>query len=77
MTDSVSADASAPKEALTPLDKTTKYGFRAKPPSMKSTWLIIYIILSFLLVLSLLFFLRWYVKTGSELMEMGDDTSSE
>jgi hypothetical protein len=48
------------KDALKPIDKNTKMGFKAKPPSAKSTWLIIYIILGFLAILSLLFFFRWY-----------------
>ncbi|MGQ9660795.1 MAG: hypothetical protein ACUVWX_00475 [Kiritimatiellia bacterium] len=33
-----------------------------KPPSAKTTWLIIYIVLGFLALISLLFFLRWYVR---------------
>ena len=48
------------ESALRPQKNTQKYGFKAKPPSMKTTWLIIYIILGFLTVMSLLFFLRWY-----------------
>jgi hypothetical protein len=35
-------------------------------PSTKTTWLIIYIILGFLGVFSLLFFLRWYGKSRAE-----------
>lgn len=48
------------ESALRPQSKNTKLGFKAKPPSMKTTWLIIYIILGFLAIMSLLFFLRWY-----------------
>ena len=54
------------KSALRPRSKATKMGFKAKPPSMKSTWLIIYIILGFLALFSILFFLRWYGKSKSE-----------
>ncbi|MDP6631372.1 MAG: hypothetical protein QGH29_10425 [Kiritimatiellia bacterium] len=52
------------ESALRPQTKNTKYGFKAKPPSMKTTWLIIYIILGFLAIMSLLFFLRWYGGKG-------------
>jgi len=52
------------ESAMRPQTKNTKYGFKAKPPSMKTTWLIIYIILGFLAVMSLLFFLRWYGGKG-------------
>lgn len=48
------------ESALRPKTKETKHGFIAKAPSMKTTWLIIYIVLGFLAVMSLLFFLRWY-----------------
>jgi hypothetical protein len=49
--------------AIKPLDKKSKYGFLLpKPPSLKTTWLLIYIILGFLALLSLLFFLRWFGK---------------
>lgn len=52
------------ESALRPQTKNTKYGFKAKPPSMKTTWLIIYIILGFLAIMSLLFFLRWFGGKG-------------
>ncbi len=52
------------ESALRPQTKNTKYGFKAKPPSMKTTWLIIYVILGFLAIMSLLFFLRWYGGKG-------------
>ncbi len=52
------------ESAMRPQTKNTKYGFKAKPPSMKTTWLIIYVILGFLATMSLLFFLRWYGGKG-------------
>ncbi len=49
--------------ALRPVDRSTRYGFgNVKPPTMKTTWMIIYVILGFLALVSLLFFLRWYGK---------------
>jgi hypothetical protein len=57
------------ESALRPKPKTTEYGFKAKPPSMKTTWLIIYIILGFLAIMSLLFFFRWFGKTNAERMD--------
>jgi len=48
------------ESALRPMQKPPEWGFPVKPPSMKTTWLIIYIILGFLALLSLLFFLRWF-----------------
>lgn len=56
------------RSALIPIEKRAKYGFPIKPPTMKTTWLIIYIVLGFLGILSLLFFLRWYGKTRDEQM---------
>ncbi len=55
--------------ALKPMSSNTKLGFKAKPPSMKSTWMIIYIVLGFLALVSLLFFLRWYGKSKDEELE--------
>jgi hypothetical protein len=52
------------ESALRPRNKNTQYGFKAKAPSMKTTWLIIYVILGFLALMSLLFFLRWYGGKG-------------
>lgn len=46
--------------------KPTRLGIPGKPPTPKTTWMIIYIILGFLLVLSLLFFLRWYGRSKPE-----------
>jgi len=54
------------RSALRPIDKTTKLGIAVKAPSMKTTWMIIYIILGFLAVVSLLFFLRWFGRTKAE-----------
>jgi len=54
------------EEALRPVDKRVKKGFRIQAPSLKTTWLIIYIILGFLALLSLLFFLRWMGRTKKE-----------
>ena len=54
---------------LKPIDKNSKLGFKAKPPSSKSTWMIIYIIIGFLAVVSLAFFFRWYGKSGLESIE--------
>jgi hypothetical protein len=56
------------RAALQPIEKTRKFGFRLKAPSMRTTWLIIYGILGFLGVMSLLFFLRWYGKTREDRM---------
>jgi len=60
------------ESALRPKPKSTRIGIPGKPPTMKSTWMIIYIILGFLAVMSLLFFLRWFGRTGAEKM---DDTT--
>ena len=51
---------------LKPIEKTTKIGFKVRAPSAKTTWMIIYIILGFLLVMSLLFFFRWYGRSKAE-----------
>ncbi len=57
--------------ALKPVNKNQKLGFNAKAPSFKTTWIIIYIILGFLLFMSVVFFFRWWggsddVETHSE-----------
>ncbi|MBA4387812.1 MAG: hypothetical protein C0404_07515, partial [Verrucomicrobia bacterium] len=59
-------------QLLRPQDKTTKVGFQAKPPSTKTTWLIIYTIIAFLFIMSLLFFFRWYGKSDAEKLEDGE-----
>jgi len=51
-------------------------GFNVKPPSMKTTWMIIYIVLGFLGVVSLLFFFRWYGKSKAERMESPEPEES-
>ncbi len=48
--------------SLKPLE--TKKGHNIPAPDKKTTWLIIYVILGFLAVMSLLFFLRWYVRSS-------------
>jgi len=57
------------ESALRPADASTRLGFPVKPPSMKTTWMIIYIVLGFLAVLSLLFFLRWFGRSKAERLE--------
>ncbi len=59
--------------ALRPVEKKAKRGFKVQPPSLKTTWLIIYIILGFLGVISLLFFLRWMTKSKPEKIEESSD----
>jgi len=61
------------ESALRPPPKSTRIGIPGKPPTLKSTWAIIWIILGFVAIMSLLFFLRWFGKTGAEMM---DDTPS-
>lgn len=48
--------------ALKPLE--TRRGFTMPAPDKKTTWLIIYGILGFLALMSLLFFLRWFVRSS-------------
>ena len=48
--------------ALRPLD--THRGFELPAPDRKTTWLVIWIILGFLALMSMLFFLRWFVKSS-------------
>lgn len=66
--DEVEVKINRVRAALKPIEKTKKYGFKIEPPSMKTTWVVIWIILVFLAFLSLLFFLRWYGKTREEQM---------
>jgi hypothetical protein len=54
------------ESALEPAAGGQKLGFPVPAPSMKTTWLIIYIILGFLAVVSILFFLRWFSKSQAE-----------
>jgi hypothetical protein len=53
---------------LRPLEREPKFGVPIKPPSRKTTWIIIYIILGFLGIMSLLFFLRWFGRSKMEQM---------
>ena len=53
---------------LQPVRTNPRWGFAVQPPSMKTTWSIIYIILVFLAIVSLLFFFRWYGRSKSERM---------
>lgn len=48
--------------ALNPQLRGQKLGFDVKPPSSKSTWVLIYSILGFLALMSILFFARWFGK---------------
>lgn len=57
--------------ALPQIERTTQLGFRVKAPSAKTTWMIIYIILGFLAVLSVVFFFRWFGRTKAEGAEQG------
>ena len=45
--------------AIKPMNKNTEWGIGASKPNPKTTWIIIYIIMGFLLLVSLIFFLRW------------------
>jgi len=60
--DDVERELNRVDSALKPLE--TKRGFDIPAPDRKTTWLIIYIILGFLALVSLLFFLRWYVRAS-------------
>jgi uncharacterized membrane protein YuzA (DUF378 family) len=42
-------------------------------PDKRTTWIIIYIILGFLGIFSLLFFLRWFGKGKSEKVDQGGE----
>jgi hypothetical protein len=54
---------------LQPISSGSKLGPKVKAPSAKTTWLIIYIILGFMALMSLLFFLSWFGKSKAEKME--------
>ncbi len=53
------------ESALRPGEREQRLGFDVRPPDPRTTWLVIYVILGFLGVVSLLFFLRWYGKERS------------
>ena len=65
------------ESALKPITKNTQKGFVGKAPTMKTTWMIIYIILGFLALFSLLFFLRWFGKSKSETMDSSQPTETK
>lgn len=54
------------QDAMRPVESTQRFGFNVKAPTMKTTWIIIYIILGFLALMSLLFFLRWYGRSAED-----------
>jgi hypothetical protein len=60
--DEIERELNRVDSALKPLE--TNRGFDIPAPDKKTTWLVIYIILGFLAVMSLLFFLRWFVKSS-------------
>jgi len=60
------------ESALARFARNSKWGVkRVKPPSPKTTWMIIYIILGFLALVSLLFFFRWFGRTKAEALDAG------
>lgn len=65
------------RSALQPEERSSELGFRAKAPDPKTTWLMIYIILGFLAVVSLLFYLRWFGRSKAETLESGRSSSGE
>jgi len=60
--DAIEQDLNRIDAALKPLE--TKRGFAMPAPDKKTTWLIIYAILGFLALISLLFFLRWFARSS-------------
>jgi hypothetical protein len=48
------------RAALQPIERRSRFGLQIPPPSLRTTWGIIYAVLAFLGAISLLFFLRWY-----------------
>ncbi|MFU8779592.1 MAG: hypothetical protein ACNA71_01035 [Kiritimatiellia bacterium] len=60
--DDIERDLNRVDSALNPLE--TRRGFTIPAPDRKTTWVLIYAILGFLALLSLLFFLRWFVKSN-------------
>ncbi len=59
--DAIENDLNRIDSALRPLE--TRRGFTIPAPDQKTTWLVIYAILGFLALISLLFFFRWFVKS--------------
>lgn len=64
--DAIEAVLARITDALKPIEKTTKMGLPGKPPTPRTTWRVIFGIVAFLFVLSLLFFFRWYGRTKAE-----------
>ena len=60
--DEIERDLNRVDAALSPLE--TRRGFDIPAPDRKTTWILIYSILGFLAIMSLLFFLRWFVKSN-------------
>lgn len=56
-------------DALLQPVRKVKYGLEIQPPSLKTTWGVIWGIIGFLGVVSLLFFLRWYGRSKAEKQE--------
>jgi hypothetical protein len=54
------------RSALRPGDMSARLGFNVKPPTLKTTWVVIYIVLGFLAVVSLVFFFRWFGRSRAE-----------
>jgi len=59
------------ESALRPIVAGSRYGFTLKPPTPKTTWLIIYTIIVFLGLLSLIFMLRWLGRSKAEKLQEG------
>ena len=66
--DEVEQDIHRIEAALRPV-KQVHRGFPVQPPDLKTTWLIIYIIMGFLALISLLFFLRWMGRSKAEKLD--------
>lgn len=64
--DAIEAVLARVTDALKPIEKTTKMGLPGKPPTPRTTWRVIFGIIGFLFILSLLFFFRWYGRTKAE-----------
>ena len=67
--DQIEAVLARVADALKPIEKTTKIGLPGKPPTPRTTWRVIFAIIAFLFVLSLLFFFRWYGRSKPERQE--------
>jgi hypothetical protein len=59
------------ESALRPVVAGNRWGFNPKPPSPKTTWMIIYTIIVFLGLLSLIFMLRWLGRSKADKFEGG------